>query len=204
MSSQKSPPAPLFAHVEVPTDSYSRKILDAAYAEFISLGLRRATVDRVAQRAKVGRMTVHRRFPAKVQLIEAVLARTNNEIIDGLADVAAAQDGPVNAVAESLATGIETLRDHPLFSRLVETDAEDIAPYLTFQGGPLLVRATLFVQEQLAGVVADPRERARIADAILRVCHSILLSPQGLHDLADPGALRTFLRPLVAALLPDE
>lgn len=201
MSSQSVPPEPLFAHVELPTDAYSHKILDAARAEFISLGLRRATVDQIAQRAKVGRMTVHRRFPTKARLIEAVLARANNEIIEGLVAIADSQESLVDGLVESLATGIETLRGHPLFSRLIETDAEDITPYLTFQGGPLLVRATAFVQDQVAHAVDDPEERARIADAILRICHSVLLSPQGLHDLGDPATLRRFLRPTFDAML---
>ena len=54
--------APEFGPVDVPTDPFSVRIQDAAYEEFLSFGIRRATLDSIARRAQVGRMTLHRRF----------------------------------------------------------------------------------------------------------------------------------------------
>src|SRR5688500_9062332 len=51
------------------------RILDGALAEVAAHGIKRATMDGVAQRAGVGRVTVFRRFGSKDALIERLTAR---------------------------------------------------------------------------------------------------------------------------------
>ncbi|MUL64011.1 hypothetical protein BOO86_06000 [Mycobacterium sp. CBMA 234] len=194
---------PLFMPVEVPTDPFSVRILDAAYEEILSLGLRRATLDQIARRAKVGRMTVHRRFSSKQQLIATVLGRENARVVGELARVADAQPTVVDALTESLASGIEAFRHHALFGRLLETDRDDLVPFLTFEAGPLMVVATRFIEDQL-GKRGSASVAPHAAEAIFRVCHSILLSPDGGQELRDSQVLRSFLRPVISALIPAE
>jgi AcrR family transcriptional regulator len=195
-------PQPRFGPYEEPSDSFSLRILDAAYAEFLSLGLRRATLDGIAQRAGVGRMTLHRRYPAKQELIEAVFERENSRILDAIGEVAMATPTVTEAMVESLALGIERIRSHPLFARLLETDREAAVPFLTFEAGPLMVESTRYIVSQLERVAAPADSYATevAAEAIIRVCHSVLLAPDGLHNLLDARQLREFLRPVIGAL----
>ena len=60
------------SHPRTPT---SERILDAALALAAASGLRHLTMDDIAARAKVGRMTVYRRFGDKQRLLEALGAR---------------------------------------------------------------------------------------------------------------------------------
>jgi AcrR family transcriptional regulator len=188
----------------VPPEPLTARILDAAQAEFISFGLRRATLEDITKRADVGRMTLHRRFPNKQALIEAVFARENSRIIAAVADAAARHDSIVDGLVEGLAAGIIATREHPLFKRLVETDPEAIIPYFTLEARPLMADATKYVLQQFNPKVQGRRptaEMRRTAEAIVRICHSILLTPEGVTDLRDHQALRRFLKPPIAALV---
>ena len=61
--------------VEPPADETSERILDAALALSAASGVQHLTMDAVARRARVGRMTVYRRFGDKERLVEALAAR---------------------------------------------------------------------------------------------------------------------------------
>lgn len=59
----------------LPADPLTEQILDAAREQFTTFGLRRSTVDDVAKRAGVSRVTVYRRFGNKDGLVSACLIR---------------------------------------------------------------------------------------------------------------------------------
>ena len=52
-------------------DLTAERILDAALEQFVLVGIRRSSVEDVARRAGVTRVTVYRRFPRKDALVEA-------------------------------------------------------------------------------------------------------------------------------------
>src|SRR5437879_2242277 len=58
-----------------PPDALTEQILDAARDQFMTFGLRRSTVDDVAKRARVSRVTVYRRIGNKDALVSACLLR---------------------------------------------------------------------------------------------------------------------------------
>src|SRR5689334_10459591 len=51
-------------------DETDRRLLDAAHDQFCLLGIRRSTMEDVARRAGVSRVTVYRRFTNKDRLVE--------------------------------------------------------------------------------------------------------------------------------------
>jgi AcrR family transcriptional regulator len=57
------------------TDPTAERILDGALRVAAAAGLRRLTIDDVAARAGVGRMTVYRRFGSREELVEGLTAR---------------------------------------------------------------------------------------------------------------------------------
>ena len=59
----------------VTEDPEQSRILDAARAEFVAHGFRRAAVADIARRAKVSRQTLHRRCGDKDEIISAVIVR---------------------------------------------------------------------------------------------------------------------------------
>src|SRR3954453_18295988 len=65
-------------------DATVDRIASAAFEVVAEYGIRRATVDDVARRAGVSKMTVFRRFQSKQGLVEVVIAR---EIRHGMAEL---------------------------------------------------------------------------------------------------------------------
>ena len=59
--------------VEAPVDQATERILDAATAEFARRGVRRTTMNQIANAAGLGVATVYRRFPQKDQLVRSLI-----------------------------------------------------------------------------------------------------------------------------------
>src|SRR5205807_10543318 len=66
-------------------DALSERILDAALELAAASGLRRLTMDDVARRAGVGRMTVYRRFGGHGKLIDALAVRECRRCLERIA-----------------------------------------------------------------------------------------------------------------------
>ena len=63
-------------------DDPNAAILDAAYELFCRQGIQRTTMDDVARRARLSRITVYRRMVSKEALVEAVLLRDFRQYVD--------------------------------------------------------------------------------------------------------------------------
>src|SRR5579884_4518029 len=75
-------------------DPVTGRILDAALGQFEDFGLRRSTVEDIARRCGLSRITIYRRFPRKENLIEAVLLRELASFLGELASVGTAGARP--------------------------------------------------------------------------------------------------------------
>src|SRR6266540_1498249 len=107
-----------------PQDAMSDRILDAALALAAASGIRHLTMDDVARRAGVGRMTVYRRFADKAGLLDALTAREVRRCLGEL-DAAIDPDQPLaDQVVEGFVTGLRLLREHPLLHRLAAIEPE--------------------------------------------------------------------------------
>jgi AcrR family transcriptional regulator len=191
----------LATSTDAPEDPTTTRILDAALAEFVDFGLRRTTVDDVARRAGVGRMTIYRRFGRKEELVEAVMLRELADFLAELGDAVLRGTTVEEGLAEGFVFGIRGARKHPLFGRLLETEPEALLPYVTLDGGPLVAAAADFVTDTVLG--ANPTAQARAAaEALVRLAHSLVLTPQSALPLDDDRAAKELARRLIAALLP--
>nr|MDT0664452.1 helix-turn-helix domain-containing protein [Micromonospora sp. DSM 115978] len=63
-------------------DETRARILDAAYEQFCRTGIQRSTMEDVARRAGVSRITVYRRFATKDVLVEHVVRREFRRYFD--------------------------------------------------------------------------------------------------------------------------
>ncbi|RME95276.1 MAG: TetR/AcrR family transcriptional regulator [Verrucomicrobia bacterium] len=130
-------------------------ILDAAEAVFAEVGLARASIRRIVQRAGVNLAAVHYHFGSKEGLIEAVFNRrvapVNARRLELLAAVEAAHpEGalPVEAVLEAFLRPMQEAReadgraDHlrRLYGRLVGEPSESVGRMMSRQFGPVLQR----------------------------------------------------------------
>ena len=119
-------------------DELVDRIAAAALDQFAEYGIRRSTIDDIARRAGVSKMTVFRRFQNKQGLIEVVIAR---EIRRGMAELDRAwewQDTLEGALVQGFEFVAHFVRGHPLFDRLLRSEPEVLLPLMTVDGAPVL------------------------------------------------------------------
>ena len=187
-----------------PTDELSQRILDAALVEVSEFGIRRASMESVTRRSGTSRMTVYRRYPGKEALLGAVFQREVQRFLEEVTATMPKEGTLAERVATVFATGMRKTVEHPLYSRLLQTDPEAVLPFVTVNGGPLLDFATAYVRDAIAsdeeaeGVSENRIEVA--AEAITRLGHSIALTNTPL-DCPSRDDLRTLALAVVDPLL---
>jgi AcrR family transcriptional regulator len=186
-------------------DPTTERILDAAAEQFVLFGIRRSSVDGIARRANLGRMTVYRRFARKEDLVEAAIMR---DVRRGVAEIEAsiARLGSLEERALGGFVGmLRVVRDHPLLTRLLETEPETVLPYLTVEGGPVIAFGRAHIATQIEMAIAEGAtpvmDTEALAELLARLVHSIVLTPVGGLPLTDDGDAREFARRCIAPLL---
>ncbi len=175
-------------------DALFDRVAAAALDEFAEHGIRRTSMEDVARRAGVSRMTVFRRFASKQRLVEIVIAREVHrgmQELDLLWEVA-------ETLEDRLVAGFEFagryVRGHPLFDRLLRSEPDVLLPPLTLDGGPVLELYRSLIANRLqaevnAGRAATP-DIDGVAEIIARLAISLLLTRDGTITLDDPHSVR--------------
>jgi AcrR family transcriptional regulator len=188
-----------------PDDALSRRILDAALALSAASGVRNLTMDDVASRAGVGRMTVYRRFGDKSRLVEALGVREARRCLAQL-DAAANPDDPIeDQVAEGLVTSLRIAREHPLLNRLARHEPEAVLGVFLVDDSAVFRMARLFLAERLrasqrAGVLG-PVDADEAAELLVRLAISFVLIQDSVLPLEDEARTREVARRLFAPVL---
>ncbi|MFN3713151.1 MAG: TetR/AcrR family transcriptional regulator [Alcanivoracaceae bacterium] len=187
--------------------SSNDQVLDAALGLFIEFGLRRTSMDDVARKAGMGRATVYRRFGDKDQLVQAVILRECQQQLALIEERLQGMGSTVDAMVEAFVLAVTRAHRHPLLVRLLHSEPDTILPYLTValpQATTTFARLYLAAQiskAQKAGQLAQ-RPAEPLAELLLRLTQSLVLSPAGIIDPADEDSVRQFanalLRPLLA------
>ena len=188
---------------EAPSDATRERILDAALDAAAASGIKHLTLDDVARRAGVGRVTVYRRFGDRQGLIEALGVREARRCLRAL-DEATPLDEPVaEQVADGFVAGLRLLRDHPLLRRLVEHEPDVLLDALTNERAAIFPFARAYVAGRLAGAsgVRSDADLLEVAEAYLRITVSFALVPETVLPLEDEEAAREVARKLIAPIV---
>jgi len=189
--------------VEPPDDATSERILDAALALAAASGIRHLTMDDVARRAGVGRMTVYRRFGEREGLVEALSVREVRRCLTDL-DAAIGPGAPVaDQVADGLVTSVRLAREHPLLNRLARFEPGTVLE--AFNDPALLTAARGFVVARLrdahAAGLLGPIEIDEVAEVMIRLGLSFVLIQDSVLPLDDEARLRAAAKRLIAPIL---
>lgn len=197
-----SPPA------EVDDDPTSVAIADAALRQFELFGLARSTIEDIARRAKIGRVTLYRRFSNKDTLIEAVALRELRRFLKDLDRAVDPLGDPEEMIVEGFVFTLHAARTHRLLQRMIENEPETTLPLLTVQGAPIIAVASEYLASRMARDLDDDRGRSELlstAEVVVRLIVSFLLTPKVTIDLEHTDQVRAFalhfLRPMLAT--PD-
>ena len=175
-------------------DTLFDRVAAAALDEFAEHGIRRTSMEDVARRAGVSRMTVFRRFTSKQRLVEVVIAR---EVHRGMQELDLLWEG-AETLEDRLVAGFEFagryVRGHPLFDRLLRSEPDVLLPPLTLDGGPVLELYRSLIANRLQAEVNAGRAATSdidgVAEVIARLAISLLLTRDGTITLEDPHSVR--------------
>jgi TetR/AcrR family transcriptional regulator, repressor for uid operon len=185
-------------------DALSERILDAALELAAASGLRRVTMDDVATRARVGRMTVYRRFGSHAKLVDALAVRECRRCLETIA-AALDPDAPADARLAKLFTAtLEVIREHPLLERLARVEPEALLRELTRDGSEVFglihgFLAGLIRTGQAAGELA-PGDAELLAELGIRVGVSFVLMPDSRLARGDRRVAEEAVRAILAPL----
>jgi AcrR family transcriptional regulator len=187
-------------------DATGERILDAAVQISAEVGFRNLTMDAVAERAGVGRMTVYRKFQGRAALIEAMAARETRRALE---TIGSAID-PAGLVADQLTDGfiaaMGLMRNHPLFRRMTLVDPQGLLTALIENRGAHFVAAREFV----AGLIRDAQREGNLdpaidaderAEVMVRLGFSLALIEPTVLPLGDESGMRDVARRLLVPLL---
>ncbi|MFC5751433.1 TetR/AcrR family transcriptional regulator [Actinomadura rugatobispora] len=194
-------------------DETRARVLDAAYEQFCRMGIQRSTMEDVAKRAGVSRITVYRRFTTKDALVEQVVRREFRRYFDRfLIDIDQAETA-ADRVVLGFVSSLRAIRGNPLIGGLIDTEPDLLVSSMISDGGRTLAAVREFVagqlrQEQRAGNVPADLDTDFVAEMMVRVSASFLAIPSHLIDLDDDDQLaavaRRFLLPMLEpARSPD-
>lgn len=186
-------------------DELLDRVAAAALAEFAEFGIRRSTIDDVARRAGVSRVTVFRRFETKQRLVEIVVAR---EVRRGVAEMTRTWEGG-ESLEQRLLNGfsfaVGFISGHPLFDRLLRSEPEVLLPLLTVDGGPVLALYRSLIAELLRSEIQAGRAATAdpdgVAEVIARLSMSLVLTRDGTIRLDDPESIRALVTLVLLPIL---
>ena len=197
-------------------DGTGDRILAAAAEHAEDHGIRRITMDDIANRVGVSRVTLYRYFPKKDQLIEAVLLREMHKFLRAVDTAVAPAATLEQRLVDGFVFGLSYLRNHRLLNRLLRTEPELIVPHLTVRGGPVLEAGREFIagfarrEADAGGLPLRDDEIEGVSELLARAMLSFVLTPESVLGLRNPAEIRRFaehyLAPVLHALesLPEE
>ncbi|HVL65169.1 MAG TPA: QsdR family transcriptional regulator [Actinomycetota bacterium] len=187
------------------TEVEATPILDAALEHLETFGLRRLTMEEVARRAGVSRVTLYRRFQSKDALIQAVVLREVQRFFALLEETVEPHATVDDRVTEGFAFTLDYLRSHSLLNRLLRTEPDAVLPIATIGGGPLLATArhnlaALFTKDVTEGRL-PPLDVDLLAELLARLVLSFLLTPQSAAPLESAEDARAFARHVLVPIV---
>ncbi|GAA1461279.1 TetR family transcriptional regulator [Nocardiopsis exhalans] len=174
------------------------RLMDAAYAEVLAGDWGERRMVDIAATARVSRQTLYNVFGSKEGLLQAVVVREVNTLLDTVMGVLESDgDDPAHAVSRTTRMVLLAARDNPLL-RAVVTGDDQLLPVVTTRSAPLLdalrERISLTLRERCPDVAPDTTEA--VADVALRLIVSYALQPM------DPDQAAQRVEMVVHGMLP--
>jgi AcrR family transcriptional regulator len=187
-------------------DETSARIFEAAYELFCRIGIQRTTMEDVARRAGISRITVYRRFATKSALVDQLVRREVGRYLDQFRIDIEQAETAADRVVLGFTSALRAFRRNPLIGGLMAADPNSLVPSTIGDGGRTLATVREFVagqlrREQDAGNVAREVNVDIVAELMVRVCSSFLVIPSHIVDLDDDEQLADLARQFLVPML---
>lgn len=187
------------------SDETATRILETAMGLFLEFGYRRTTMETVAKRLGVSRVTVYRYYADKAALFQAVILREIQRSASALLESLAQLSVEQNPVIEGFVMAAMLSREHPLIQRLMDTEPEWLLLHMTLKGEGVIqwasISATAFLQQPKFRDWLKQTELDVASELLVRMLVSAVVTPGGLLGSDEEGlrrAARYLLQPLLA------
>ncbi|HVT76888.1 MAG TPA: TetR/AcrR family transcriptional regulator [Acidimicrobiales bacterium] len=181
-------------------DTTTDRILDAAYDELLHFGVKGVSVEDIAKRVGVARVTIYRRFANKDALLAAVALREGQRL---LARVDAALDEYASLeeqVVEGFTVAFQAIRNHPIVKRMLTREPELVTGFLSSETAAIVALPRDYIAAHLAQRRPDLDARP-VAELIVRLGASFVLLPDSVIRLKTAADIRTFARTYLVPLV---
>ena len=173
----------------------SDAILDAAYEELLNFGLRRVSVEDIAKKVGVARITIYRRFANRDELLMAVAIREGQRLFEQV-DRAIERHATLDEqIVEGFAVLFHAVRNHPIVQRTLTSEPELATELLSTNANAIIAFARDYAAARLQITPAA-------AEVMVRLSASLILAPESSIPLKTANDARkfarTFLLPMVS------
>lgn len=189
----------------VDVDATGTAILDATQAEVGQRGIARASLEAIAQRAGVNRVTLYRRFTDREGLMAAWAAREGARMTRHLVAATEAYADPRERLVEAFVAAVSYAQAHPFVQHMAHRDPASFVRAFAAHDSALLrlgsaVAATEIRAYQQHGEArhldADP-----VGETLARLMFACVLLPGGQIDVFRPEAVRNYAESTLVQLV---
>lgn len=182
------------------------RLLDAAYEQFCRTGIQRSSMEEIARRANLSRITLYRKFDTKDTLVDQVLLREIRRYFIRFLDDISRADSAADRVVAGFVSSLHAIRTNPLIGGLLDAEPTLLAGSVVGNGEEMLATVRHFVagqlrHEQEAGTISGELNTDLVAEMMVRVSASFLMFPSRLVDLDDDAQLTTVARQFLVPML---
>ncbi|MBU2074069.1 MAG: TetR/AcrR family transcriptional regulator [Actinobacteria bacterium] len=190
----------------LPVDATATKILDAAVATCAAHGIGELTIDGVARRAGVNRVTVYRRFGDRDALLHAMTLREGERMAHGILEAIDGLEDPVEQLVEGFAAALRLAEAHPVVRRTAQHEPQDLIAAGLADDAALLRLGSTFaatgvrrLQDAGRATHLDPDA---VGETMARLFASFVLLPaQHAIDVRTQAGARDYARRTLVPLL---
>jgi AcrR family transcriptional regulator len=175
-------------------------LLTAARDALLEDGPRRMTLAGVARRAGVSRMTVYRQHSDLATLVSSVLTRELSQVLAEVEESVRPLPTGRERLVESAVLVVRGIVGHPVYRRILETDADVLLPLVVERFGTTQRAALALCEELVIAGQGDgsvrPLDPRLASTTVLMACQSFVFGARLVEE-----ALVEELRPLLDGYL---
>lgn len=181
------------------------RILDATIEVLGSCGEQRLTIDMVADRAHMSRMTVFRRFGSKQNLIDTAYRREISKALRDITEYAENTDTPQRRAVAIAIRMIDNASRIPALQWIIRSEPDQVIRMWRDQEPPGQVLGRAYISAQLQdkhlnGPLSAPRAEFA-ADVMMRIIMSLVLVPDPEYRKTGLNNVEQYLAEIVDRLL---
>ena len=190
-------------------EALRQTIVDAAGELFVELGFQATTLEKVAKRAKISKLSIYRHFENKEALFSAAVAARCQQLTRAalFADVDGSAEDQLDAVGSALLRSLQNADVLNVEAMIMgdKTNQKSLSK-LFFEAGALHVIGqieALLRQMHAKGVldVPEPEQSARLFAALIKGCDLLMIARFDEARAKDDAQIRSYCQSAVAMFI---